>query len=243
MPNGFIIYEGKSLLDNKKIVAIALTSKSMNNKTGNMIQTYILLADIDPRKANKSGLDYSICGACTHRGNPTQDKDRKLAKNRSCYVVIPQGPLIVWKNYKLGKYPKTNDIPGIGKDKKIRLGTYGDPSVVPSSIWEQLLSQSISNTAYSHQSNIKCSSFNPDYMMLSADNLGEAQQAWKNNIRTFRTIKDIKEIIKGNEVSCPASEEGGRKTTCLNCMLCSGSKINAKSIAIVVHGAGRNNFN
>ena len=52
-PNGYIIYEGASLLDGKPIVAIALTGKSTNTKTGAMIQTFIIRSDIDPLTANK----------------------------------------------------------------------------------------------------------------------------------------------------------------------------------------------
>ena len=98
-----IIYDGPSLLDGTPIVAIAIR-KSGNAKTGDMVQTYILCRDIDPRDANKTGADYSICGACRHRGTPTNDPNRKLAENRSCYVNIAQGVLIVWKSFQRGIY-------------------------------------------------------------------------------------------------------------------------------------------
>ena len=97
------------------------------------------------------------------------------------------------------------------------------------------------STGYSHQEQLKQSSFNPSYMMESADNLSQAQIAWANKRRTFRVIKDISEIDHDNEISCPASREAGQRTTCINCKLCSGSMIKAKSIAIVIHGAGKNN--
>ena len=42
MPNGYVIYDGASLLNGERIIAIALTSKSSNSKTGAMMQTYVL---------------------------------------------------------------------------------------------------------------------------------------------------------------------------------------------------------
>jgi hypothetical protein len=46
------------------------------------------------------------------------------------------------------------------------------------------------------------------------------------------------------EIPCPASEESGKRTTCAQCRLCSGARDNdvRKDIAIIVHGAGSNNF-
>ena len=94
MSNGFIIYEGPSLIDGSPIVAIALRT-SGNSKTGNMVQTYIIRSDMDPREANKSGADYAICGACPHKGKAHDTDAGKLALERSCYVVLAQGPLQV----------------------------------------------------------------------------------------------------------------------------------------------------
>jgi len=78
--------------------------------------------------------------------------------------------------------------------------------------------------------------------MISADSLGQAQKAWAKKYRTFRVIKDQQELDKDNEILCPASKEAGQRTTCIDCKLCSGAAIKAKSIAIIVHGAGKNTF-
>ena len=71
MANGYILYEGQSMIDGVDIVVIAtgFDKASGNSKTGgDMIQTFILVKDTDPREANKLGLDYSICGDCKLRG-------------------------------------------------------------------------------------------------------------------------------------------------------------------------------
>ena len=240
-PNGYILYEGPSLIDHKPIVMIALLG-SKNIKTGNMMQTYIIRSDIDPRLANKTGEDTSICGNCPMKGTPTNEPDRKQAKDRPCYVILGQGPLIVYNSYKAGKYPHAKDIASIGQDRVVRIGTYGDGSAVPKPIVDQLLSKSKGHTAYSHQSEVKQSGFDVNKYMISADSLGQAQKAWAKKHRTFRVIKDQKELDKNNEILCPASREAGQRTTCIDCRLCSGASIKAKSIAIIVHGAGKNTF-
>ena len=49
----FIFYRGPSMLDGAPIVAIA--TDSSNSKTGGMVQTWILRADIDPVTAARNG--------------------------------------------------------------------------------------------------------------------------------------------------------------------------------------------
>lgn len=237
-----IIYSGPSLIDGKPIVAIAIPKKSRNTKTGPMVQTYIIRADIDPRDASKSGEDYSICGNCPHRGIATVDPARKQAEKRSCYVNLGQGPTIVWKALKRNFYkPVTghNAIAELGAGRMVRLGTYGDPAAVPAYIWESLISKAAGHTAYTHQSMVASAQARPDFMMISADNLAQAESAWRFGQRTFRVIKSMDEAVRGAEIICPASKEAGFKTTCAKCGLCGGSSVKAKSIAIVDHGPQR----
>ena len=245
-----IIYSGPSLIDGKPIIVVAII-KSGNKKTGNMLQTHIIRADISPTMASKTGEDYSICGNCKHRGESTVNPERKIAVNRSCYVNLAQGPTQVFKAYKAGKYPTVTDparIAQIGAGRMIRLGTYGDPAAVPSAVWNALLSQAEGHTGYTHQHDKA-----PDYtrMMYSADTPEEATQAHNKGYRTFRVISlkqwhnaqsQNKSALLSNEILCPASKEAEVKTTCNNCKLCSGNNIKAKSIAIVAHGIGKNSI-
>lgn len=242
-PTGFIIYQGPSALDGKPIVAIAI-SRSKNSKTADMVQTYILRADIDPREANRTGQDASICGTCPHRGSPN-NYVHGLATNRTCYVRIDQGPLIVYKSLTRGIYPRANGhkaIAAIGAGRMVRIGTYGDGAAVPSYIWDSLLSQAAGHTAYSHQSGLNGAAFDPARYMVSADSESAAWDAWKNGARTFRVIWDKSDVVRHKEVLCPASAEAGYRTTCDKCGLCGGAIVKAKSIAIVAHGAGASMF-
>jgi hypothetical protein len=234
--NSGIIYQGRSLIDGAPIVVIA-TYSNRNKKTGAMVQTYILRSDIDPRDANKSGADYSICGNCPHKGTPTDNPNKKLADNRLCYVLIWQAPTTVYKSFKRGVY---GDMQGhsktaeLGRGRMVRLGGYGDPAAVPSYIWDSLLSDSAGHTAYSHQSGIKSADVRPDLFMISADNEAQARAAWDSGARTFRIVSDYSELVSGEEIACPADTKGVK---CQACGLCKGAS-KAKSIAIVVHGNG-----
>ena len=228
-----ILWEGPSLLDGLPIVAIA-TYSDRNTKTGKVLQTYIIRSDISPLVASKNGEDRSICGDCKFRGETTSDPKRKQAKNRTCYVNLGQGPTIVYKAFNRGVYPIANDHASrveLGKNRVVRLGTYGDPAAVPSHIWDELLTECTSHLAYSHQSG-----FRPDITMQSADTLAQAQAHWTKGSRTFRVISGIKELDKQQEILCPASKEAGRRVQCVKCQLCSGlTSTSKKSIAIVEH--------
>jgi hypothetical protein len=234
---GSLIYEGPSMLDAQPIFVAAVWSSS-NRKTGDMVQTYIMRSDINPLDASKYGEDYSICGDCKLRGEPTLNPKRKQAKRRPCYVNLGQGPLIVWRQYEKGAYRHCTSLEELGMHQQVRLGTYGDPAAVPAHVWERLISKAKGWTGYSHQMGHATAAFKPWMTMVSADDLPAAQHAWSKGYRTFRIVSHTSELIKGKEVLCPASKEAGHKATCSTCMLCAGSQQAARSIAIVAHGNG-----
>ena len=222
-----IIYKGPSLLDGAPIVVIA-TYSNRNTKTGKVVQTYILRSDINPFEASKTGEDFSICGSCPMRGEVTTDPKRKIAKGRKCYVNLGQGVLIVYKSFLRGVY-QPGDPRTMGRDRFVRVGTYGDPAAVPSEVWDELLAECETWTAYTHQK-----PWRPDIAMQSADSYDEAKAHWAEGRRTFRVIVDLGDIDKTKETLCPASKEAGRRVQCTACKLCKGSSL-AKSIAIVEH--------
>lgn len=249
-PRSAVIYRGPSLIDGLPIVAIAIL-QSGNSKTGNMVQTYILRSDMEPLAASKTGADVSICGTCPHRGTPTADPAKRQAAGRTCYVQLGQGPTVVYRAFARAYYSDACDQAArrnIGRGRMVRLGTYGDPAAVPSHVWRELIADAIGHTAYSHQAGTAGADFAPDLYMQSADSLDQARDAWAAGNRTFRVIpvRDWNEYRRAsldkNETLCPASSEGGFKTTCDRCGLCSGAGKKAKSIAIVAHGAAARAF-
>ena len=233
MSNGIILYTGPSELDGAPIVVIAigLNAASANAKTGDMIQTYILRADMSPIEAIHTGADVSICGQCVHRG-PSND-----GKGRSCYVNIGQGPTIVWKTYLSGGYSRATlaQIADIGRGRMVRLGTYGDPAAVPAMYWGLLTAHAIGHTGYTHQWLSR-----PELRglcMASVDSDAERATAQRMGWRTFRVAMpgDIARVT--GERPCPAAKENGARVQCVDCQLCDGTSAGPRaSVVIQAHG-------
>ena len=76
MANGYIFYE-----DND-IVGI-VTFNSNNIKTGNVVQTWIIVKDINPIEAVNTGADKLICGDCKHRGTVVSVDEKRDKKSYS----------------------------------------------------------------------------------------------------------------------------------------------------------------
>jgi hypothetical protein len=230
---GAVIHRGPSQLDGQPIIVVAIWA-STNRKTGDMLQTYILREDIDPLTANKLGEDYSICGNCSLKGTPTLDPTKKQAEDRPCYVVLGQGPTVVWNGLQRGIYPDYTNRQqrrALGRGRMVRIGTYGDGAAAPRFVWDDLLFEAEGHNAYSHNGG------DPRIYMQSADTLPQAQAAWSSGFRTFRVVHDTSHL-QPNEILCPSS----RGVQCVDCRLCGGSQVKAKSIAIVVHGNGAKHF-
>ena len=75
-------------------------------------------------------------------------------------------------------------------------------------------------------------------IMASADTVGDRRAAMRAGWRVFRT-RGADMPLRSGEIICPASAEGGKRTTCAECHLCDGRKPGDKrpTIAIIAHGA------
>jgi hypothetical protein len=242
-PNSIVVYDGPSRIDGKPIVVIltGLADSSENSKTGNLVQSFIIRADVDPTDALKTGDDASVCGLCPHRPLIARMLERAGVPTAPCYVNVGHSVLAVWGAYRRGSYPKASSIDQVAqllKGRKLRLGTYGDPAAAPVALWQLLVSLAADHVGYTHQwqaVGFDAAAWSP-LVMASADNESEALQAQKMGMRYFRVSIGVDR--KPLEVSCPASAEGGRKAQCSDCMLCAGTSKQARSIVIADHGPG-----
>jgi len=232
-PSGFVIYRGPSLLNGSPIVVVAVT-KSSNEKTGNMVQTYILVDNgLSPVINSQLLNDAAICGNCDHR--------RGLGG--SCYVNLGQGPRAVADGIVRGVYPDNIAMAAtLSAGRMVRLGTYGDPAAVPKIIWDTLLLNAKGSTGYTHQWKTDKSAHVMDYCMASADSADDRIMALAKGYRTFRVRTESEALLPG-EFTCPASEEAGKRLTCDKCGACDGG-VNSKkaSPAIIVHGSLKGRF-
>lgn len=244
-PLGFIVYEGPSLIDGGPIVAILTFPNEdgkNNRKTGEMAQLWILRQDIDPVTANRLGLDRSICGDCPLRGIAQPEAERGQAKGRGCYVVLIHRPASLFRAYTEGRLqhldPTGPEARSMLAGYKIRVGAYGDGASVPGEVIDPLTDAAAGHTDYTHQIGQPGAYVSAKRSMISCETIGQAREAWGRGFRTFRTIlpEEIDQLDP-REIICPATEEGGKRTTCDECGLCAGLRSKSpKSIVAVIHG-------
>ena len=234
---GYIAYEGPSQIDGRPIVVIVnKLAGSDNAKTGaDLVQTFIIRADVAPTDALKTGDDVSICGQCVHR--PILAKTNGQAP---CYVNVGRSVRSVFEAYKRGRYQRATpgQLRAILAGRKVRLGTYGDPAAAPVAIWQEITADAAGVVGYSHQwqaVNFDHAAWAP-LVMASADSIDEAAQANLYGMRVFRVSVGVDK--QPGEATCPASAEGGRRATCDTCMLCGGTSKAARDIVIADHAVG-----
>lgn len=241
-PNGVVLYEGPSQLDGEPIVVIATGTAraSSNEKTGDMIQIWILPRDESPVDAVREGRDVSVCGDCKHRPS----------LGGSCYVAVFQGPRAVWSAYKAGRYVRIADVEGGSEaffaGSRVRMGAWGDPYAVPLEVFQPIVSGARSFTGYSHQ----WASMAPavaekwqQILMASVDTAAEYFKAKASGWRCF-LVHDEDKAPVGRV--CPAAPEAPTvgKIDCAACGACAGLSSGAKrpDVAIRVHGAKAGRF-
>lgn len=220
---GYILHETGSRV-------VIATMESDNVKTGNMVQIWILNRSIHPVEAVKTGDDAVVCGDCQHRGT-------------SCYVQIGRAPAGVWKAYQRGAYSHLNkrDYKTVFAGRAVRFGAYGDPAFMPIGVIRAIADVADGHTGYTHQWR-KASKLR-NYVMASCDSPRDMWEAREAGWRTFRVATNTSKLQ--GEILCPASEEAGKRTTCIDCQLCDG-KFDATdrraNIMIPVHGARASQF-
>lgn len=228
--NGLILHRGVSAIDNVTpivVIATGMKTKTANRKTGDMIQTWILVDGQHPQEALNTGTDSAICGNCPHR--------KQADGTRSCYVN-PMSFGSVYKAYLKGNYPTFDPALHLQYfiGRAIRFGSYGDPINMPYNLVNLLASVCTNHTGYTHQWRDERFSHYADVFQASVDNLIEFLDAKDAGWGTFR-VKPIGDETKGDrEVTC----QGGIKTTCTICSLCSGTDKRPSHVSITAHGGG-----
>jgi len=220
-PTGYVVYEGPSALTREPIVAV-VTLKSDNGKTGDMAQLWIIAnGDEKPSDALKTGGDKAVCGDCPFAGG------------KGCYVNVGQAPNAVYRTAKAGKYP--HGMPP-ATPKAIRLGAYGDPAALPFEVIAELLRRFDGHTGYTHSWKT-CDARLQGVVMASVETAETTAAATQAGWRTARVAPDA--TLAANEFLCPATTEGGKRTTCEACQLCNGKSAMStpKGVVFPAHGS------
>jgi hypothetical protein len=226
--NGAVVYEGKSMFDDKPIVAIATGFlQTYNRKLGsNVIQLWIMPRDVLPNIAIQEGKDVSVCGDCSFRKgicyvNIAIINSIYLCYQRGGYELIQQKHYDIIRNYR----------------KVLRLTAYGDIASLPHSAWIPLEQAAKHTVGYTQQ--WESLQAYRGMLMASVKSVNEANIAQENGWKTYR-VKSETEPLDYNEILC--SNSVNKTVQCQTCGLCDGR---SENIAVDVHGTQPkiNNFN
>ena len=206
--SGSVLWEGPSPVNGVPLVVIA-TMRSENAKTGPMVQTWILVRDVRPAQVIQSSiLEAAICGNCPHRSP------------RRCYVAVHQAPTVVWDSMRRGLYR-----PGISAELEyairldgIRLGSYGDPGMVPIEVWERVTAFG-THTGYTHMWRELDERWQR-LVMASCETTSQVLEAQALGWSTYRVSGDSVAPLE-IERQCP---ENLTRITCRACGKCDGRK-------------------
>ena len=243
MKTPIVIYRGPSMLDGAPIVALASVGSS-NVKTGSMVQTWIMRADLHPSEVSARGLDSSVCGNCPRRHSLGGD----------CYVQIPHAPRATWQNWQAQGSPGANwdqprQVRQLRRDASafgLRMGSYGDPAAVPWQVWQGLSDalQPTTSVGYTHQWRETWldgahASWLRTHVMASVDSVEEAEIARSRGWRFFLAIPANLAAVYADTfatvVECPATISD---RTCYECGACDGAARGARkaSVFLAEHG-------
>jgi hypothetical protein len=228
MTRRLVLWEGRSWIDDAPVVLIgtrALSPSVVNRKTGDIVHTWILRSDRRPAEAWREGQDASVCGDCKLRGDPEDPG------SRSCYVHLGHlGNL--WNAYRAGSIPyltEDRQLAGLVGGRVVRIGSYGDPLVLPFDVIRTIISPARAHIGYTHLWRHPGARGKRHYrqpLMASVDTEAEQVAAraagWRTFRTTFRSFGAPKEPPLGDEIVCPASDEAGHLSTCERCRLCNG---------------------
>ena len=215
---GVILWRGASYFDGEPVVFVATKFRddSENEKTGEMVQTFILpdpiAAGIEVKGARPAKIiawlkatgAKSICGDCPHawRYNESTGEYGK----GTCYVREYQSPAAVLgavarrlrgesDSYAIAgvDFPETW-IPEIGRGRDIRVGSYGDPAAVPAAVSVDFVKHASGRTGYTHfwKSAVRLARENAralsDIVMASADSPRDVENARALGFRAFYVV-------------------------------------------------------
>lgn len=202
-----------------------------NSKTGAMVQNYILPENWILSNDNLENLsDEKICFDCPH----------SQSNKGTCYVRKGMSNLGLISKVKslrkrgLDKIPEFSEkietkLLGKIDGKAVRFGAYGEPILLGEKLVEKITKKAKFWTGYTHQWHTN--NWAKNYFMASVETEKLAEASHKLGFRSFF----VGQTDNKNFVTCPASKESGKKTTCDNCRLCMGTQSKAKSVTILPH--------
>ena len=231
-----IAFRQLSAIDKITPIIVVFTgfSGSSNLKTGDMVQSWIMLEHVEPVTAWQTHEDYAVCGNCSLRHG---------ASDVRCYVNKGHAPLAVHRAYHRGKYLIVGkDISFEDAVERINMapnrgGSYGDPLSAP-----EIFSRLRPVTSYTHQWDqpvvgelIEDGIDVRRHNMASVDTIYQKRKANQLGWRTYRIVKE-NESLENDEIMWPWNPAEPRKVQCVSCGLCGGKEVSDPNIALLPLG-------
>jgi hypothetical protein len=222
-----------------QVVRLGVTSnaKIMSSNKEKMVQTYAFDLDqvssaIDPKsnlreffgKADKNCLDCPMrdYGKCyTHKFTQARGFLSMLKSIVKEFGSIDQVPEYSEQIF--------NDAVEMCRGRFVRFGTYGEPVLHGIDLVKAMVSVAKSHTGYTHQW-MRLPEFAP-FFMASVHSVRGEEIAREMGYRSFMSADTKPEGLVG----CPASKEGGFKSSCDKCGLCSGTDGKGKKSVFILN--------
>ena len=192
---------------------------SNNAKTGDMVQTYLLDHETLTSEPDAFGAKCSACPMVS-KCYVSRDKlsvrsalKRLLGEERTSYA-----------------HATLDQVLPLLSGRKVRLGTYGDPSALPLEDLKAIVSACAGHTGYSHFWREIDTEYSA-YLMASVEDASAELLAQGLGYRTFRVItkEDTERSVSSVAVECLNASSG---LTCAECLLCSGTKGKGRRVSI-----------
>lgn len=200
------------------LVFTALNGSS-NRKTGDMIQTYLLDRETLTSEPSVFGAKCSAC-PMVNKCYVSRDKmsvrsalARLLGEERTSYA-----------------HATLADVLPLLRGRKVRLGTYGDPSALPLADLKAIVNSAQGHTGYTHFWREIDTEYSA-YLMASVEDSSAELLAQGLGYRSFRVItqETTERDVSSVAVECLNSSVG---LTCADCLLCSGTSGRGRKVSI-----------
>ena len=209
------------------LVFTGLKQSSSNRKTGKAVQTYLIQKD----RITEKEVFGAKCEACPMVKKCYVKRDKmSVRKALKRMLGLEDGNT----SYAL---VTLNDALPLLHGRKIRLGTYGDPSALSLDVIKRITeAATLGHLGYTHF----WREISPDYaqyLMASCESAADEREARLIGYRRFRVrLQEGDQHLLSDSIECPNVTHG---ITCDQCGLCDGTRKGAvKSIWIGEHGNG-----
>lgn len=204
------------------LVFTCLSSQSSNDKTGNVVQTYLISKD----QITERRIFGSKCNLCPMVENCYVSRDKLTVRRSLLKLIIGEKT-----SY---QFASLQEVLPYLNNRVIRLGTYGDPSSIPLDDLKQIVDSSKGHLGYTHFWKVIDPEYSK-YLMASTESLEDSMLANVLGYRAFQVLLKDQEIhqVPDNTIECLNASHG---LTCEQCRLCKGNlKGSLKNIYIHEH--------